>query len=128
MSTALHLDVFMLSSLAGRLYAAYGDLNASLGMESYREIQAGASLFWAPVPEWFIALEAAWFRTDYHDVPENMACVRETNDIWSAGIQVSRFWGDFEFFGEAGWRSGEAPLDYESYTQTVIQCGFSYSF
>jgi len=128
LSTALRLDIFILSSLTGRLYAAYGDLNSSLGMESYREIQGGASLSWAPAPEWLAELEATWFRTDYHSIPANMIRVREANEIWSVGIQISRFWGDLELFGQAGWKSGDAPLDYESYTQTVIQCGLSYSF
>ncbi|MDQ1336831.1 MAG: hypothetical protein QG552_3781 [Thermodesulfobacteriota bacterium] len=127
-ATTLKLDVFILSSLTGRVYAAYGDLDASLDMESYREIQAGAALSWSPAPEWLAEVEAAWFRTDYHRVPQNITCVRRTNQIWSAGIQVSRFWGSVEVFGQAGWKSGDAPLDYESYTQTVIQCGLSYSF
>ncbi|MFO7599933.1 MAG: hypothetical protein R6X27_09010 [Candidatus Desulfacyla sp.] len=128
LATALNLDIFILSSLTGRVYGAYGDLDASLDMESYREIQAGAALSWAPAPEWLVGVEAAWFRTNYHRVPESITRVRESNDLWSAGIQVSRFWGDFEIFGQAGWKSGDAPLDYESYTQTVVQCGFSYSF
>ena len=128
LSTGLNLDIFILSSLNGRVFAAYGDLVSSLDMESYREIQAGAALSWAPASEWLVEAEAAWFRTDYHRVPENMIRVRQTNDVWSAGIQVSRFWGTFEVFGQAGWKSGDAPLDYESYTQTVIQCGLSYSF
>jgi len=48
LSTGLNLDIFILSSLNGRVFAAYGDLVSSLGMESYREIQAGAALSWAP--------------------------------------------------------------------------------
>lgn len=128
LSTGLNLDIFMTSSLTGQVYTSYGDLNGSLDMESYREIQAGASVSWAPAPEWLVVMEAAWFRTDYHKVPSTIAHVRETNDVWSAGFQVSRFWGDIELFGQAGWKSGDAPLNYESYTQTVIQCGLSYSF
>jgi hypothetical protein len=128
LSTTLNLEIFLLSSLTGRVYAAYGDLNASLDMESCRELQGGVALSWLPAAEWLVEVEAAWFRTDYHKVPLNMTCVRETNNVWSAGIQISRFWRGFEFFGQAGWKSGDAPLDYESYTQTVIQCGLSYSF
>jgi len=59
LSTALNLDIFILSSLTGRVYAAYGDLDASLDMESYREIQGGAALSWSPAPEWLVKVEAA---------------------------------------------------------------------
>ncbi len=128
LSTALDLDIFILSSLTGRVYATYGDLDSSLDMESYREMQSGAALSWFPAPQWLVGVEATWSRTEYHRVPENITRVRRTNYTWSAGIQVSRFWGDLELFGQAGWKSGDAPLDYESYTQTVIQCGLSYSF
>jgi len=103
LSTGLSLALFIFPSLNGRFYAAYGDLNASLDMESYREIQAGAALSWSPAPEWLA----------------DVTRVRETDTIWSVGIQISRFWGDLELFGQAGWKSGDAPLDYESYTQTV---------
>jgi hypothetical protein len=128
LSAALDLDIFILSSLTGRVYAAYGDLDASLDMESYREMQVGAALSWFPTPQWLVGVEGTWSRTEYHRVPQDITCVRRTNYTWSAGIQVSRFWGDLELFGEMGWKSGDAPLDYESYTQTVIQCGLSYSF
>ena len=128
MVTGVDLDIFIMPALTGRLYAAYGDLNSSLDMESFREVQAGAALSWVPADQWRTVFEATWYRTQYNSVPENITRVRRTNYIWSAGMQVSRFWGDFELFGQAGWKSGDAPLDYESYTQTVIQCGLSYSF
>ena len=128
MVTGVDLDVFMMSPLTGRLYAAYGDLSSSLDMESFREVQAGAALSWIPADQWRTVFEATWYRTQYYSVPENITRVRRTNYSWSAGVQISRFWGDFELFGQVGWKSGDAPLDYESYTQTVIQCGLSYSF
>lgn len=128
LSTALDLDIFISAPLAARVYAAYGDLDASLDMESYREVQAGAALSWFPAPQWLAEVEATGSRTEYHRVPENMTRLRRTNYTWSAGIQVSRFWGSFELFGALGWKSGDAPLDYESYCQTVIQCGLSYTF
>ena len=128
MVTGVDLDIFILPTLTGRVYGAYGNLNSSLDMESFREIQAGAALSWAPAELWLVGFEATWYRTQYYSVPENITSVRRINYSWSAGLQVSRFWGDMEFFGQAGWKSGDAPLDYESYTQTVIQCGLSYSF
>jgi hypothetical protein len=128
MTTGANLHVFMTPTLTGRLYAAYGDLNASLDMESFREIQAGAAVSWAPADQWLTVFELTGFRTDYNSVPEDITRVRRVNYSWSAGMQVSRFWGDFEIFGQLGFKSGEAPLDYESYTQTVIQCGLSYSY
>jgi len=128
MVTGIDLDIFILPSLTGRVYGAYGDLNSSLDMESFREIQAGGALSWIPAEQWLVGIEATWYRTQYYSVPENITRVRLINYSWSAGLQVSRFWGDVEFFGQAGWKSGDAPLDYQSYTQTVIQCGLSYSF
>lgn len=127
-TTGANLHVFMTPTLTGRLYAAYGNLNASLDMESFREIQAGAAISWAPADQWLTVFEITGFRTYYDSVPENLTCIRRTNYTWSGGVQVSRFWGDFEIFGQLGWKSGEAPLDYESYRQTVIQCGLSYSY
>lgn len=128
LSTTLDLDAFLLPSLTGRVFVEYGDLDASLDMESYREIVGGIALSWFPAPEWLVEMDAAWQRTDYHDVPETLTHVRETNHVRSAGIQISRFWRGFEFFGHAGCKSGDAPLDYASYTQMVIQCGLSFSF
>ncbi len=128
LSTTLDLDAFLLPSLTGRVFVEYGDLDASLDMESYREIMGGMTLSWLPAPEWLLEIDAAWQRTDYHDVPETLIHVRETNHVRSAGIQISRFWRGFEFFGQAGWKLGDAPLDYASYTQVVIQCGLSFSF
>ena len=128
MTTGASLHVFMTSTLTGRLYAAYGDLNASLDMESFREIQAGAAISWIPADQWLTVFELTGFRTYYNSVEEHTMRIRRTNYSWSAGMQVSRFWGDFEIFGQLGWKSGQAPLDYESYTQTVVQCGLSYSY
>jgi hypothetical protein len=128
MTTGMDLDVFILPELTGRLYAAYGNLNSSLDMESFGEIQAGAALSFIPAEQWQTVFEATWYRTDYNSVPEDITRVRRTNYIWSAGMQISRFWGDFELFAQLGWKSGDAPLDYESYQQTVIQCGLSYTF
>ncbi|NQU15239.1 MAG: hypothetical protein HQ561_13890 [Desulfobacteraceae bacterium] len=128
MVTGVGLDIFILPSLTGRVYAAYGDLNSSLDMESFREIQSGVAFSWVPATQWRVGVEGVWYRTEYYSVPQNITCVRPTNITWSSGVQVSRFWGDFELFGQVGWKSGDAPLDYESYTQTVIQCGLSYSF
>ncbi len=128
MVTGVDLDIYMLPSLTGRVYASYGDLNASLDMESYREIQAGAMLSWIAAAKWRVGIEVVWRQTEYNRVPDNITCVRRTNIAKSAGVQVSRFWGDVEFFWEAGWKAGDIPLDHESYTQTVVQCGLSYSF
>ncbi|MCF8129566.1 MAG: hypothetical protein K9N10_13720 [Deltaproteobacteria bacterium] len=128
MTTGVDLDVFILPQLTGRLYAAFGNLNSSLDMESFREIQAGAALSWVPAELWRTVFEATWYRTYYNSVPEDITRVRRTNYNWSAGMQISRFWGDFELFAQLGWKSGDAPLDYESYQQTVIQCGLSYTF
>jgi len=127
-TTGVDLDVFILPELTGRLYAAYGNLNSSLDMESFGEILAGAALSFIPAEQWRTVFEATWYRTDYSSVPEDITRVRRTNYIWSAGMQISRFWGDFELFAQLGWKSGDAPLDYESYQQTVIQCGLSYTF
>jgi hypothetical protein len=117
----------------GRAEIAYGDLNSSLAMESYREFQAGVQFGWTPGTHWRLAAEAMGRRTRYHRVPAFITCVRETNDVWSAGLEVSRFQGKWEFFGALGRTWGEVPLsatpgDLESYTQTVLQCGLSYTF
>jgi len=128
LSTSLDLDIFIAAPFTARVYAAYGDLDSSLEMESYRELDLGIALSWFPAPQWLAGVEATWSRMDYYQVPDHMTCVRNVNTIWSAALQISRFWRNFEFFGALGWKSGDAPLDYESYAQTVIQCGLSYSF
>ena len=128
MVTGLDLDVFILPSLTGRVSAAYGDLDSSTDMESFREVQAGGALSWTPAAQWRVGGGATWYRTEYHRVPEELTRVRRINYTWCAEAQVCRFWGDLELFGQLGWKSGDAPLDYASYTQTVIQCGLSYSF
>ncbi len=128
LSTTLDLDIFILPTVTGRIYANYGDLNASLDMESYWEFQTGLGIYWTPLAQWRLGFEAKGSRVRYDSVPENITRVRENNNIWFLGLDVSRFWGDFELFGEMGWTSGEAPLDSVDYTQTVILCGISYIF
>ena len=126
--TAVDLNIFILPSLTGRLYVTYGDLSSSLDMESYWELGAGIGISWIPRDKWRVGFEVRGSRVRYDSVPENMTCVRRTNTIGSLGMDVSRYWDDFELFGELGWTWGEAPLDYTNYTQTVILCGISYKF
>lgn len=125
----LTLDLFFMSSLSGAVYGGYADLDSSVDLESYGRIETGIALAWEPVEEWHVVGEAKWYRVDYHNVPDSMQkCVRPTNRIYALGLQVSRFWGPFEIFAATTFTDGEAPLDYESYSQTVIQCGLSCSF
>ncbi len=126
--TVLTMDLFLMPSLSGSLYGGYTDLDSSVDLESYGQIEAGFSLAWEPFEEWRVMGEAKWYRMDYHHVPDSMHCVRETNTIYTLGLEVSRFWGSLEIFAAAAITNGEAPLDYESYSQTVVQCGFSWSF
>lgn len=126
--TGLGLDLFLMPSLTGSLFVAYADLDSSLDMESYRQIQAGIALIWEPWEKWRMEAQAGWYRTEYNKVPENLTCIRTTNQTRSIGIQVSRFWGPLELYGQVQLQDGESPLDYESYTQQVVQCGLSWSF
>ena len=128
MHTGLGIDAFLTQSLTGSLFAAYADLNSSLDMESYRQIQAGIALIWEPFEKWRLEAQAGWYRTEYNKVPDNLVRVRETNQTRSIGIQVSHFWGPLELYGQVQLEAGESPLDYESYTQQVAQCGFSWLF
>jgi len=126
--TGVDLDIFILPSLTSRVYAAYGDLNSSLDLESYWELQAGLGVSWVPEAHWRVGFEARGSRVRYDRVPANMTRVRQTNTIGSLGMDVSRYWGHLELFGQLEWTWGEAPLDYHDYTQTVILCGISYLF
>ena len=127
--TVLTMDLFLTSSLSGSLYGGYADLDSSVDLESYGQIEAGFSLGWEPFEEWRVMGDVKWYRMDYHHVPDSMQkCVRETNTIYALGLEVSRFWGSLEIFAAAAITNGEAPLDYESYSQTVLQCGLSWSF
>jgi len=129
MRSVLTMDLFFMPSLSGSFYGGYTDLKSSVNLESYGQIETGIALFWEPFEEWQVMGEAKGYREDYHDVPDSMQkCVRSTNTIYTLGLQVSRFWGPFEIFAAAAITNGEAPLDYESYSQTVMQCGLSYSF
>ncbi len=127
--TSLGLDIFLSPSISGSMYMAYGDLDSSITMpESYREIQAGISLVWVPAGKWRLEVETEWHRTEYHKVPETIIQIRPTNYTQSAGAKLSRFRGALELFGQVGFKKGDVPLDYNSYTQTVLQCGLSWSF
>ena len=126
--TALAMDLFFMPSMTGALYGAYIDLDSSLDLESYRQIEVGISLMWEPFEKWRIMGETKWFRADYHNIPDTMQkCVRSGNNVHSFGLQLSRSWGPVEIFCMAAFTEGEAPLDYESYSQTVMQCGLSWS-
>ena len=126
--TGLGLDLFLMPSLTGSLLVAYADLDSSLDMESYGQIQVGIALIWEPFEKWRMVTRAEWFRTEYDKVPESMTCIRTTNQARSIGIQLSRFWGPVELFGQVQLQDGESPLDYESYTRQVVQCGLSWYF
>jgi len=126
--TGLGLDVFLMPSLTGSLLVAYADLDSSLDMESYRQIQVGIALIWEPFEKWRMETRAEWYRTEYDKVPESMTCIRTTNQARSIGIQLSRFWGPVELYGQVQFQNGESPLNYESYTRQVVQCGFSWYF
>lgn len=126
--TVLTMDLFFTASLSGSLFGGYADLDSSVDLESYRQIETGIALAWEPFEKWRVMGEAKWYRVDYHNVPDSMHCVRSTNTIYSIGLQVSRSWGPLEIFAAATITDGDAPLDYESYSQTVVQCGLSWSF
>lgn len=126
--TGLGLDLFLMPSLTGSLLAAYADLDASLDMESYRQIQVGIALIWEPFEKWRMETRAEWYRTEYDKVPERMTCIRTTNQARSIGIQLSRFRGPVEIYGQVQFQNGESPLDYDSYTRQVVQCGLSWYF
>jgi hypothetical protein len=127
--TVLTFDLFFMPSLSGSLYGGYTDLKSSVNLESYGRIETGIVLSWEPFEEWQVMGEAKGYRVDYHDVPDSMQkCVRRTNLIYTLGLQVSRFLGPFEIFAAATITDGEAPLDYESYSQRTVQCGLSYFF
>ncbi len=126
--TALGLEIFLMPSLTGSLFAAYADLDSSLDMESYRQIQVGIALFWEPFEKWRMETRAELYRTKYDKVPESMTHIKTTNQTRSIGIQISRFWGHMELYGQVRLQDCESPLDFESYTQQVVQCGLSWSF
>lgn len=127
-NTSLAMDLFLTASLSASLYGGFAVLNASEDLESYRNLETGISLLWQPFDKWQIMGEAQWSQMNYHKVPDCMRqCVRDMNDIYAMGFQVSRFWGAFEIFLTAGFTRGEAPLDYVTYRQTVIQCGLAWS-
>jgi hypothetical protein len=127
--TILTFDMFFMPSLSGSLYGGYSDLKSSVDLESYGQIETGIALYWEPFEQWQVMGEARGYRVDYHDVPDSMQkCVRPINYIYTLGLQVSRFWGPFEIFVAAAITDGEAPLDYESYSQRTVQCGLSYFF
>jgi len=127
--TVLTFDLFFMPSLSSSLYGGYTDLKSSVDLESYGQIETGVVLSWEPFEEWQVMGEAKGYRVDYHDVPDSMQkYVRRTNYIYTLGLQVSRFLGPVEIFATATITDGEAPLDYESYSQRMVQCGLSYSF
>ena len=127
--TVLAMDLFFMPSLSGSFYGAYTDLKSSVDLESYGQIETGIVLSWEPFDKWQVMGEAKGYRVDYHNVPDSMQkCVRSLNFIYTVGLQVSRLWGPFEIFAAAAITDGEAPLDYESYSQRMVQCGLSYSF
>jgi hypothetical protein len=97
-------------------------------MESYRQIEAGIALIWEPLEKWRMEARAGWYRTEYNHVPESLTRIRKANQARSIGVQVSRFWGPLELYGEVQLQDGESPLGYESYTRQVVQCGLSWSF
>jgi len=127
--TALTLDLFFLPSLTGSLRGGYGVLNSSVDLESYRRIETGISLLWEPFDQWQFIGEAGWYRMNYHHIPDSMEkCVRDINTIYSLGVQIIHSWGPLGIFAGGTILNGEAPLDFESYSQTVVQCGLSWSF
>ncbi len=79
----------------------------------------------------FLKILESFLRTEkkraFFSIPR-LFPIRKTNQIRSMGIQLSRFWRHFELYWQVQLQEGESPLDYETYTREVVQCGLSWSF
>lgn len=110
------------------LDGVYRNLSSSLSLESYEEVQGGVTVFWDLAPSWRAEGAGGLTHRCYAHVPATVTEVRQANTGWFTNLQVRRAFGAIEVFGLMELRRGQAPFHYTTFTQTVIQCGLSWSF
>jgi hypothetical protein len=107
------------------MYAGYAEGNSSLDSETFSRLHVGFFLEWIPAALWRMELGGGWKESRYDEAPENI----NRRDITRfAYVELGRRFGALEAYSRLSWLENDSPLDVESYTQKVIQCGFSWSF
>jgi hypothetical protein len=118
-------DLFLTPTLYGALAAGYGRLHSTDDFETYRQLHANASLTWDLAASWRLQLESGLWRTAYDESPLH---TNRTDKTFSAGAQLSRFFGPVEVYGKTTWLKNNSKVNSEFYHQMVTQCGFSWYF
>lgn len=118
-------DLFLTPTVYGTVTAGYARLHSTDNFETYRQLHAHASLMWDFAAAWRVQLEAGLWRTAYDESPLRM---KRTDKTFSAGAQLSRFFGPVEVYGKTFWLKNNSKVNSEFYHQMVTQCGFSLYF
>ena len=123
--TALHLDVFPAPSVNVGVYAGYAEANSSLDLETFSRLYAGFFLEWIPADLWRVELGGGWKESRYDEAPGDI----DRRDVTRlAYVELGRRFGALGAFSRISWLENDSPLAVESYTQKVVQCGFSWAF
>lgn len=100
-------------------------VDSSAVFESYRDNGVSAWVGWFPTESWELFASGAWARLDFDESPDE---TDRTDDLYSLGMGIRRFWGDFEIYLELDRTENDSPVDGEDYAKTVTRCGLVYSF
>ena len=130
------VEPFLLPNLSGTLSLDYGDLDSSLDMESYRQLTPSVNVVWLFMENWQLAMDVAMEYRDYHELEAVLETageadsvkVREKNKTGTMIVEIRRYFDSLEVFARYGVARGEYPLNDESYTQQIVQCGISLSY
>jgi len=118
-------DLFLTPAVNGGITAGYARLHSNDSFETYRQLQANVWISWDLAPEWRLRLDSGLCRTAYDQSPLSK---QRTDKTYSAGAQLSRFFGSVEVYGKISWLKNNSIINSEFYHQMVTQCGFSLHF
>jgi hypothetical protein len=124
-TTGVVWSLFPGSDITCAFSADYLRLYSSSHLEAFRQVRLGVQTAWEPARSWSIGLGFDWFRTEYDKGPRN---TERTDYARHAALGISRFFGSYEVFVVVDWFENDSPVESESYTETVTQCGLAWSF
>ena len=124
-STTARCMIYLLSDLKAEVSGEYVKSDFSVDQESYIEKGAAFSLIWTPDRVWEINPSIYVKRFDYNNAPDG----RKRDDTERGiGLNVSRFFKDFELFISINLTDNNSDSEPETYRRTITQCGMVWSF
>ena len=119
--TRLESKWFLWPSLSADVSLGHNRMISAEEEAEYTENGLGAAAHFEPTEDWAFTVQAAYWHTEYdlNDYQEDTMIA----DLWA-----SRYIDKWELFAMARWLDKDASATFDTYQQTVIECGISRKF